>query len=447
MKGKIFLLCLFFLETICFGQHKLFHPSVLSSPQEHSTVFDSIFKIVEVREFNKNKQQSSVLLKNGYAEAEIINKQDWSQIAHKAKVTKVKLIFSKYPFKKEVWLTNYYKLLGARLNKLFEIDSNLNSNLIEWSIILQTDCKTEKRAKLLFHGIEIVYEIFQTKVTPVIPATPDKPAAPPIAIQADAALFVTSEVTSDTIDILKSAEKKVIHFIQSNNGSKDSTILKVFDRHAEWKNTLIVIDWTGSMYQYGGEVLLRHIRDFKSSGIKYFVFFNDGNRKKKKIIGKTGGIYSDTADDPEGLSFLLNKIKYNGNGGEKEENNLEAILAGIKKFPAFTEIVLVADNNSCMRDYCLIEKIKTPVKVIVCRVKKTINPQYINLAYHTGGSLITMDQEVNNLDSLKAENQFVLNKAIYRYNKNKDRFEYKNKLKYRFHQNCRRFYKKKCGCE
>ena len=415
-------------ETFCFSQHKMFSNAVISSPKAHTSYFDSIFPITEINEFKIDTQQSAVLLKNGYAEAEIINKSDWLLIAHKAKAKEIKFIFTKYPAKKELWLTDYYKLLGARLKKLFETDSNLNSNLIKWSIILQTDCKTEPKARLLFHGIEIIYEQIKSDTL-------------------HKKLFKPLEVTYDSADVIKTAEQKVEHFIKTNTKIKDSSIMMIFNKHPEWKNSLVVIDFTGSMYQYGGQVLLNHILNFKKSGIKYFVFFNDGDGRKNKEIGKTGGIYCDIANDIDGLPNLLNKVKYMGNGGEKEENNIEAILKGMHKFPDFNEIILIADNNSCMRDYCLIEKIKMPVKVIVCRVRKTINPQYINLAYHTGGSVITANEEINNLDTFKADNQLIINNTVYRYNTSKDRFEYKNKLKYRFHQNCNRFYKKKCECD
>ena len=91
----------------------------------------------------------------------------------------------------------------------------------------------------------------------------------------------------------------------------------------------------------------------------------------------------------------MSKVKAKGNGGDPEENDVEAILKGIQKYPDFKNLILIADNNSCMRDYCLVKDIKVPVKVVLCGTYSGINPQYINLAYKTKGSIHTIEDDIS----------------------------------------------------
>jgi hypothetical protein len=77
-----------------------------------------------------------------------------------------------------------------------------------------------------------------------------------------------------------------------------------------------------------------------------------------------------------------------GLGGEMPENDIEAILKSIEHYPDFGDLVLIADN-SLIRDFDLWDQIKHPVRVILADADWTVNPQYINLAYLSGGSFHT----------------------------------------------------------
>jgi hypothetical protein len=78
--------------------------------------------------------------------------------------------------------------------------------------------------------------------------------------------------------------------------------------------------------------------------------------------------------------------------------------------------VVVADNESCTRDFRLIKFLDTPVKVILTNVKGPINPQYINMAYKSGGSLHTSEDDYYNyvFKGLADSNQkLILNGVSY----------------------------------
>ncbi len=88
-----------------------------------------------------------------------------------------------------------------------------------------------------------------------------------------------------------------------------------------------------------------------------------------------------------------------GDGGDVEENNIEAILFAVKKNPKLKEVYMIADNNANMRDYDLMDRVKVPVHIILCGVKEKIpiNTEYLDLARHTNGSIHTVEEDIDNL--------------------------------------------------
>ena len=109
--------------------------------------------------------------------------------------------------------------------------------------------------------------------------------------------IIKQQVYDDSLKNIKHSDqntiatRKINSFIANNGGITDSVVFKIFSRHPEWDNCLVIMDWTGSMYPYGAQAVLWHSLNLKQSGIKYFVFFNDGNMEKRKKIGKTRGVY------------------------------------------------------------------------------------------------------------------------------------------------------------
>ncbi len=90
----------------------------------------------------------------------------------------------------------------------------------------------------------------------------------------------------------------------------------------------------------------------------------------------------------------------NGDGGDIEENDVEALNYGISTCPDCQDIVLIADNWANMRDFSLVRKIKKPVKIILCGTYNGVNIEYLDLARATGGSVHTIEEDIENLKSL-----------------------------------------------
>jgi antitoxin component YwqK of YwqJK toxin-antitoxin module len=194
----------------------------------------------------------------------------------------------------------------------------------------------------------------------------------------------------------KETTLKFDKFVSGEYKIKDSTIFKVFARNSQWKKVLLVVDMTGSMFPYIGQLLVWYKMNFESEKIKYYALFNDGDNidDSKKIIGNTGGVHSFEAKDFKKFKKDLEDVRKKGEGGDDPENDIEAILKAMIACRDYGDIVLLADDSD-MRDIKLLKRIKKPVHVILCGTKRGINHQYLQLAYYTKGSIHTLHNDVN----------------------------------------------------
>jgi len=386
----------------------MFSDEILNNPQGNSTELEVLFKIIEVPEFIKNTSPSFAYLENGYALATILNKENWTTLMNTRQATEIFIVYTKYPQAKEDWLINYHALLAARLKELFAIDPSLNNKNIQWKIYLQTACPTKELAESMFHGIVIKHVPKQTTNNNQV--TNNQTNNNQVTNNQTNNNQVTNNQTNNNqtnnptnnnqTNVTNPQEiiSKINTFIAQEGGATEQTVYQVFDRHREWKNALVVMDWTGSMYTNGALAVKWHTEHLQQSGIKYITFFNDGDNKRtaQKAIGRTGGIYFSEVENLNAVLDLFTTVKEAGDGGETEENDIEALVEAIKKYPTFDELILIADNTSCVRDIDLLYKIRFPVRVILCGYNEMtgVNPQYVDVAMQTNGSLHTINQDL-----------------------------------------------------
>lgn len=181
--------------------------------------------------------------------------------------------------------------------------------------------------------------------------------------------------------------------------SGDYSIVKtVFERNPTWENTHIVMDVTGSMSPYIAQTMA-WIKDKQvKEQVAAFTFFNDGNMTPDfaKITGKVGGIYSVKNDGFNTVYSEMKSTMQKGGGGDAPENNIEAIIEGMRNYPNCNEIIMVADNFATPRDLELVRKLNVPVHVILCGTNnRFINTEYVQLAYDTKGSVHTMENDLD----------------------------------------------------
>ncbi len=182
----------------------------------------------------------------------------------------------------------------------------------------------------------------------------------------------------------------------------DSTLLKIFSR-VQWKNYTVVGDVTVSMYPYSAQLLLWIRLHGLDSVTHSFVFFNDGDEMPdmEKKIGSTGGIYHQSCETFEELKKIIKDAMEKGSGGDRPENDIEALLLAEKEFPGTDFQVLIADNRAPVKDKILSDKLIKPVRIILCGTNAyDINIDYLNLARQTKGSVHLIEQDINDLTSM-----------------------------------------------
>ncbi len=136
---------------------KLFTEEILFEPILNSDWFDETLTLTEIVSYPNIDENKTIALANGYATYLIDNKNLYleSGIFNFYVPVAIDIVYTKYPFNRIDWITNYYILLAQRVKALLEMDSTLNTTKIDWQLIMQTKCMTESDAQKLFHGIVI----------------------------------------------------------------------------------------------------------------------------------------------------------------------------------------------------------------------------------------------------------------------------------------------------
>ena len=434
----------FLLFTVSvIGQEK-FPSEILNNAKKYGSSVEESFTIEETSNFHIDTT-NRIILKNGLRSSKCINTESWTSIKEDVEVSSISIVFSKYPVRKDGYSMNH-KLLFNRLKNLFLLDPLLNDSLILWKIVLQTNCENDAQVDSLFHGIIIEYKkdeemiespnisnntTFNADLLEKIESLYDLPEnvlndinngnqieKPEILIDYFEELLKDTVSTEITPIFLEKNIHLVIEFIKTYSNYGDNIVTTVFNRNRQWENAIVIADWTGSMYQYGAQALLWHSLNFNKSGLSYFTLFNDGDLKpnESKVIGETGGVYFEKANNIDKIFNLYQLVMLKGGGGDGPENDIEGILKGLEKYPMSSEIILIADNNSCVRDMELIKDIHKPVRIIICGYNRKlgINPQYIYLAKETGGSIHTMESDIHNIQ-VELDNKGKI-KSLVNYN-------------------------------
>ena len=363
-------------------------------------------------------------LEMGYAKWNFLKAEKANEIRLED-VVAIDLVYTKYPKSLKEWEIQHDVLLEKRLHALAKIDSRLlDDTSILWRYVLQTDCESRGQAKELFHGF-VVWMVPQETEKPLAAESSIKE----LSLPPHSSKNPPSMSRQGRIHLLKEnpTMRSVLDWATQERVLKDSIVFSVLDRNPQWNNMLLVMDWTGSMYKYGASVLLWNRLNYERNAVKHYVLFNDGGSMSdnKKIIGRTGGILSMNPDSFEQVLFTMQEMEEAGTGGDVIENDIEAILYGLDSLSTINELILIADNNSNMRDMALLDKLEgyqQPVRVILCGIGDPSslpypNPQYLQLAYRTGGSLHTLEEDILSLKKLLEGEEIQIGWQTYRLEK------------------------------
>lgn len=312
----------------------------------------------------------TLVLKLNYAGSEIVNPEDVSALGAGCNVVSVDLVYTDFQEKDTEMLLN-----RKRFTELYFLCPDVfKQTMVDWTCIKQLGYSTEAEARKLFHGFVIRYY-----------------RLPPMKS------FAASQLDAVRDTSLFSALRK------ANMAPTD----------------LIAVDLTGSMSPYAAQIFKWLALNASKDSLS-FVFFNDGDAKPdvQKRTGNTGGLYFKRHVQLDSILVAANQCTSGGFGGDTPENNVEAILKGLKKYKDSKRVVMVADNWAPMRDYSLITDVKKPVRIILCGtrwgdLRYPVNPQYLDLAKATGGSLHTMEEDLDNLSKVREGDSLEIGGFVY----------------------------------
>ncbi len=283
-----------------------------------------------------------------------INNLDVIQKLSDQTIVGIDLVYSDYPVGEDFTELNRMRILELHMN----LPKAFNSTIIKWQLVKQTGVEQTGNIHNYFHGFVVYYRPMPT---------------------------YQSENTSIT-DI-----------IDGKKAPEDSTILKVVSRNSTWKDMLVVCDVTGSMAPYTSQILLWIKSNQTIKTFKQIVFFNDNDyhSTNQTVVNDQTGMWSiESGNSKKVIEMALEAMEK----GDHIENNLEAICYAIKKYPENKQnVVLIADNweNPCdMELLSYLKSQKIPIKIIVCGVTDRMNTLYLDIAYATGGSLHTMEEDL-----------------------------------------------------
>ena len=381
-----------------------------------------------------------------FANHTVLNPEQKKMINERV-LLKLELVYTKF---RTVNSFNQKKLNENRLLELKELAPSIFENpLWNFELVGQTNGNSRFECNKMFHGFVLTFRPTSTNNTLTLEANY-------LANLVDAFLAqdsINKDPQKRIFDIKTHYDKQIgyLHdtiwrkdtvkpvpppdFFYNQSLYKDSTVLNAFNRNKNWKNFIVVTDVTGSMSPYSAQVMVWLKAQSENKTASYFVFFNDGDQKesKDKKPLDTKGIYVTENKNLKTVIKTATKCMCNGSGGgEYLENDIEAIIEGLKYYPKADEIILVADNYESMRDYEFLNKIKKPVHVILCGSENRVNIQYLDLARQTNGTVHTVKSDVTNLQNIKENEHFIIDDKEYMYKKGQFHSVYSLMDKYKY---------------
>lgn len=199
-------------------------------------------------------------------------------------------------------------------------------------------------------------------------------------------------------------------------GTSDTVVFSVLNRN-KWKNKLIVCDLTGSMHPYARQLSAWYQLNYKNEENLQFVFFNDGDNipDSEKKIGETGGIYYSQNKGLDSLSNMMAQVISAGSGGDCAENNMEALIKGVKMAKPYKELIAIVDNKAPVKDILLLKNFTKPVHIILCGADSGwILADYLLIAWKTKGTIHTIEQDINYIANMSEGQEIKVGNIVYK---------------------------------
>lgn len=203
----------------------------------------------------------------------------------------------------------------------------------------------------------------------------------------------------------------------------DDEIKAMFYRNKSlWPKKRIIANIDCSMYQYIDELMVWNYSNMDEQSNNTYYLFNGFNYVDDQHDGNTRrGIFEVNENNVSGFFTTIDKIVNFSCRGSRLENVVEALILGAQHKQAGEEMVFIADNYSDVSDLHLLDQLDTPVHVLLTASHAGINENYLEIAYRTGGSIHTIQEDItaNQLAGLQDGEKIKIGKFSYTFLKGK----------------------------
>jgi len=230
---------------------------------------------------------------------------------------------------------------------------------------------------------------------------------------------------------IESNIRKVVNIDQEAMQKDDSyfehngdEIKAMFYRNKDqWKNKRIIANIDCSMYQYIDELMVwNYSNPEEQQNNKYWLFNGFNYTASENHEGHSRrGIFHVSENNVQGFFNTIDKIVNFSCRGSRLENVVEALILGAEGKSPEEDLLFIADNFSDVSDLEKLKDLKAPVHVLLTQSDYGINENYLEIAYHSGGSIHTrqVDIEAQQLKALKNGESLLIGKHAYTFYKGK----------------------------
>jgi hypothetical protein len=399
-------------------------------------------KPIRVKQHPQAEDSLAIPLEMYFSSSEFLPKQGF-KLPPKKDILSVHLVYTRY---RQVDTFNQPKL---NENRYYELSKKLPdifyNTEIEWLVFEQTQATTEEDARKMFHGFVIylrnppnkklllseftIIDELLLNIKDSFVRVPDQTIYRTVKRQVEtgryiprrsdkqkkgiryenSGIWMREPETKMVIDSVKrrtiKGHDKYIGVYKGKASDRFSTELYNLLRNKTFQGKwAFVIDVTGSMAPYTGQVLslLKHRPTLATE--HHYAFFNDGNGAPEilKRVGNSGGVYTVKTSQFDTIYQTLLTAMKAGDGGDIPENNVEAILRTLKQWPHIDTVLMIADAGAPVKDLKILNFVNKPVQLVLCGdISKLILMDYVRIAIHTKGSILTSEGEIKNLHNLK----------------------------------------------
>lgn len=185
------------------------------------------------------------------------------------------------------------------------------------------------------------------------------------------------------------------------NKTGNTNLLTIFrENAANWQNSLLIVDWTGSMQVHQADInaLLQDL--YLKGTIRHIVLSNDKDDPGSPHTQDDIGFFSiDSVESFEQLKDLMSKSERDYGGGENlQESDYSALIRATSEKSSswesdYNQIIMLVDNNAPPRDPELFDFIDIKKKIFVIAYDShtpcDVYPDYHRLVKKFGGLLIS----------------------------------------------------------